>query len=150
MKVFPYLIFAGNAEEVINFYIDNIGGTIELISRFADAPMPSTDEQKNKVLHARFTIGDSLIMASDGQPGETYSGDNISLSVDFSDVDEMKQKFEKLAEGGKITMAVQDTFWGATFGMLTDKYGIQWMFNCDKKPEASTADAADKTLDITA
>ena len=104
MKIFPYLIYAGNAEEAINFYVDTLD-----------------------------------------EPGETYSGDNISLSIDFSDVDEMKLKFGKLAEGGKITMPVDDTFWGATFGMLIDKYGIHWMFNCDKKPVDSTTEVEKKS-----
>ena len=149
MKVIPYLIFSGNAEEVMNFYVDTLDAKIELINRFGDSPMPSTEEQKNQILHARFTIGDSLIMTSDGRAGESYTGDNISLSVDFSDVNEMKEKFDKLGAGGEITMPVQDTFWGATFGMLTDKYGIHWMFNCDKKPGSLTTNTAEKTLDIT-
>lgn len=144
MKIFPYLIYAGNAEEAINFYVETLDAKIEFINRFGEAPMPSTDEQKNKVLHSRFTVGESLLMASDGQPGETYAGDNISLSIDFSDVDEMKLKFGKLAEGGKITMPVEDTFWGATFGMLIDKYGIHWMFNCDKKPVDSPTEVEKK------
>lgn len=150
MKVFPYLIFSGNAEDAINFYVTTLGAKVEFMNRFGESPMPVTEEQKNKILHSRFTIGDSLIMASDGQHGETYSGDNISLSIDFTDVEDMKQKFDKLAGGGKITMPVEDTFWGATFGMLTDKYGIHWMVNCDKKPADSITEAEEKTLDITA
>src|SRR4030081_3925320 len=122
MKVFPYLTYSGNAEEAINFYVETLGAKIEAINRYNEAPMPSSDDEKNKVLHARFTIGGSLILTSDGQPGETYSGDNISLSIDFSDVEDMKAKSEKLAAGGKVRMPVQDTFWGATFGMLTDKF----------------------------
>lgn len=135
MKVFPYLIFPGTAEEAINFYAEAIDAKIEFINRFGEAPMPSTEDQKDKILHSRFTVGNSLMMASDGKPGEVYKGDNISLSIDFTDIADMTAKFDKLAVGGEITMPVQDTFWGATFGMLTDKFGIHWMVNCDKVQE---------------
>lgn len=150
MKVIPYLMFAGTAEEALDFYESALGAKIEIVSRFGDTPMPSAEEQKNKIMHARFTVGGSEVMASDGRPGEQYTGNNVALSIDFEAVEDMKQKFDKLAEGGKVTMPVQDTFWGATFGMLTDKYGIQWMFNCDKKPDTGIASAEEKTLDITA
>lgn len=135
MKVIPYLNFGGTAEAAVNFYVHALDAKIESMSRFGDAPqMPVSEEHKNNILHGRFTIGESLVMVSDGMHGENYSGNNISMSIDFSDVEDMKAKFEKLSEDGKITMPVQDTFWGATFGMLTDKYGINWMFNFDKQP----------------
>ena len=149
MKVVPYLIFAGTAEEAMNFYVESLGAKVQFINRFGDSPIPSTEDQKNQILHASFTIGESLVMTSDGKPGEKYSGNNISLSIDFTDVSEMKEKFDKVAEGGSITMPVQDTFWGATFGMLIDKFGISWMFNCDKKPQAVNKEAQDKTMEIT-
>lgn len=135
MKVIPYLSFAGNAEEALNFYVEALEVKIQFLNRYGDSPMATTEEQKNKILHARFTVGESLVMLSDGRPGESYTGNNISLSIDFKVVTELREKFDKLAAGGQITMPIADTFWGATFGMLTDKFGIQWMFNCDKEQD---------------
>lgn len=133
MKVFPYLNYGGNAEEAVDFYVTTLDAKIEMLSKFSDAPqMPVPEDQKNKILHGRFTIGDSLIMVSDGRSGENFSGNNVSMSIAFSNVGDMKVKFEKLSQGGKVTMPVQDTFWGATFGILVDKYGISWMVNCGK------------------
>jgi PhnB protein len=61
------------------------------------------------------------------------AGNNVHVTLDFVDVDDMAKKFDALSVGGKVTMALNDTFWGARFGMLVDKFGIQWMFNCEKQ-----------------
>jgi PhnB protein len=74
-------------------------------------------------------------MASDGMPGYVANpGNNISLDIDLNDLNEQARIFEALAKGGKVDMPLQDTFWGAKYGMLTDRYGIHWMLNCYKQP----------------
>ncbi len=134
MKLVPYLGFSGNCEEAINFYKDVFNGEITQLGRYGESPMETPEELKEKIMHARLQFGDTLIMFSD-MMGETDAdpGSMISLSIDCDSIDQLERIFPKIAEGGKITMPLQDQFWGARFGMLTDKFGIHWMFNCEKK-----------------
>lgn len=132
MKLNPYLLFSGNAEEALNFYKESLGGEISGLQRFGDTPTPGHEIDKNKIMHARLTFDDNLIMVSDGSK-ESPSEGNVQLSVDVENADQLETVFSKMAEGGKIDMPLQDTFWGARFGMLTDKFGIHWMFNQEKK-----------------
>jgi PhnB protein len=134
-SIVPYLNFNGDAESAFNFYVESIGGKIEFMQRFGDVPN-EMGADKNKILHLTATINGSTLMASDCTPGVTVStGDSISLSLNMGSAAELDEKFAKLAEGGKITMPVEDTFWGARFGMLTDKFGVHWMFNYDYPQE---------------
>jgi PhnB protein len=133
----PYLNFEGTAAKAIKLYESALGAKAENVMRFGDmpsgagAPAPSA-EQKDRVMHARLKIGQGVLMLSDTQPGmELPEGGNMHVSLDFDDVKEMNQRFEALAKDGKVTMPLQDTFWGARFGMLTDAFGIRWMFNCE-------------------
>ncbi|MEO8185410.1 MAG: glyoxalase/bleomycin resistance/extradiol dioxygenase family protein [Deltaproteobacteria bacterium] len=87
-----------------------------------------------RVLHALLRIGAGLIMISDTQPGMPLAlGSNVHICLDFDDPKDMAGKFDALGSGGKVTVPLQDTFWGERFGMLTDAYGINWMFNCELK-----------------
>jgi PhnB protein len=136
MQLNPYLNFAGNAEEALNFYKDALGGEILQIGRYGESPMPSDEDYKNKIMHARLVFDDNLIMVSDVFKGQEVSTKgNITLSLDVEDISKMEEVFGKLSAGGKVTMALQDTFWGARFGMLVDKFGVPWMFNCELKNE---------------
>ena len=128
-----YLFFNGNCEEAMNFYKDATGGTIDSMQRFGDTPMPSADEVKNKIMHAVMTINGATVMFSDesGKSERTF-GNNFSIALDYKDPEAMKVAYDKLSAGGVATMPLQDTFWGATFGMCTDKFGVNWMFNHDK------------------
>ncbi|MEJ7737544.1 MAG: VOC family protein [Chitinophagaceae bacterium] len=132
MKLIPYIMYAGNAEDALNFYKDILGGEIKGIQRYGETPMPSADNYKDKIMHSTFEFDDNVIMVSDSMPGnETTKGSNVHLSLDVKDTAKMDEVFNKLADGGKVSMPLQDTFWGARFGMLTDKFGINWMFNCE-------------------
>ncbi len=96
--------------------------------------MPSDEDYKQKVMHGRLTFGENLIMISDAFKGQEVSTDgNIHLSVDVLETEQIDTVFNKIAEGGKVTMPLQDTFWGARFGMLKDKFGVNWMFNHELK-----------------
>jgi len=129
----PYLFFQGNCEEAVNFYKNCLGGELA-IQRFGDTEMPVEDEYKNKIMHAELNIGDLKIMFSDGAPHKQInSGDNIQLNLGFEDESKQEEVFNKLAEGGTITMPLEITFWQAKFGMLVDKFGISWMVNCSLK-----------------
>ena len=136
MKLFPYLNFPGNCEEALNFYKEALKGEIIQLGRYGESPMKSPEEFKDKIIHGRLQFGDALIMASDVMGGRAVnSGDNISLSVDCDDDQRLEEVFSKMSSEGKITMPLQEQFWGAKFGMLTDKFGIHWMFNCEKKKD---------------
>ena len=130
----PYLHFNGNAEEVLNFYKDVFDCEIIALNRYGDSPMKSDESLKNKIIHSRLKFGDNIIMISDSFNGQLAdSGGNIQLSVEVDDSNKIENVFNKLAEGGKVTMPLAKQFWGATFGMLQDKFGVNWMFNHEEK-----------------
>jgi len=140
MNLVPYIMFNGNCEEALNFYVKCFNGTIENLMRFENSPAEAMAKDKQQVLHAHFRAKDLFFMASDnGSNGATeVDGGKVHLSIDFDNAEEQQVTFATLAEGGRVTMPLADTFWGATFGMLTDKFGINWMFNYDKpKPEGA-------------
>jgi PhnB protein len=133
MQLIPYVIFQGNCEEALNFYAKALGGAIGQISRYGDIPGGDTHGQDpNWIMHTQFSFdGNILFMASDG-PNDAKDSGMVSLSLNFKDAGSIQNVFSKLSDGGTVTMPLQDTFWGATFGMLKDKYGIKWMLNYDK------------------
>jgi PhnB protein len=135
MKLNPYINFAGNAEEAVNFYKNALGGEVVMLNRFGESPMPSDDDWKQKIMHARIVFGgDNIIMISDTRKGELISTNgNIQLSIGMDDEAKTHEVFDKLAEGGKITLPLAKQFWGDVFGMLQDKFGVNWMLNCTEK-----------------
>jgi len=134
MKLTPYIHFKGNAEEAMNFYADALGGNISELKRYGESPMPADEDYKNKVLHGRLVFGENIIMISDTMKGnEVSTNGNIQLSVEITEGNQIDTVFNKMAEGGNVTMPLQDTFWGARFGMLKDEFGVSWMFNHELK-----------------
>jgi len=130
MKLTPYIHFAGNAEEALNFYKEVLNGEVVMLSRYGDSPVPADEDYKQKIIHARLVFGENMIMISDTFKGNAvHTNGNIHLSVDVPDKLQLETVFGKMAAGGKIVMPLQDQFWGATFGMLQDKFGVNWMFN---------------------
>ena len=137
-QLVPYITYNSNAEEAMNFYKSIFGGEIIELSRFEDAPpmdgVEFTDDQKKLVMHATYKVNESIvIMVSDTHPafGGYEPGNNITLSVGTESKAETTKYFNGVAEGGKITMPLEETFWNAYFGMATDKFGVNWMFNFD-------------------
>jgi PhnB protein len=131
----PYLNFNGDAAKAIKLYEKALGAKTEAVMPFSEARgMDIAPEHKNRVMHASLRVDDAVIMMSDTMPDRpVISGGNVHVSLTCDDVADMTKKFEALAAGGKVTMPLQDAFWGAKFGMLTDAFGIHWMFNCDTK-----------------
>jgi PhnB protein len=128
----PYITFNGNCEEAVNYYKDVLGGELLFIQRYGESPMKGMGDDNN-VMHCTLKVGETHIMASDSPEGQpTTAGSNISLAIGSNDPAGAEKMFEKMAEGGSVTMPMQQTFWAERFGMLTDKFGINWMFNCDK------------------
>lgn len=133
-KLDIYLFFGGRCEEALNFYKECIGGEIVSMKTFGDAPGDPDPAMQDKIMHAEFRADEVYFMASDGMGDEQMDpGNAFTLSINLDDAAEQEQIFKKLAEGGEVTMELQDTFWGARYGQLTDKFGIQWMLNCQKE-----------------
>jgi PhnB protein len=132
MKSFgPYLNFNGNTREAMTFYQEALGGTLDLMS-FSDAHVPGPPGSENRLMHARLTSGSAVLMASDTMPHHTFTpGNNMHVNIDCESVDEIERIFAAMSDGATITMPLGDQFWGARFGMLIDKFGIHWMFNCE-------------------
>jgi PhnB protein len=131
----PYLCFEGTAQKAIDLYSKALGAKVEGLMRYGDVP-GNEQPQKNKdlVMHAKLQVGGGVVMLSDVRPGDTAaSGRQVQIALHFDDPVEMGRKFEALSQGGRIELPLQDMFWGAKFGMLTDAFGVSWMFNCDKK-----------------
>lgn len=142
-KLNPYLIFNGTAEKAIKLYENALGAMTENIMRFGDVDAPGmkvSPEHEGRVMHAVLRIGEGVVMVSDSMPDRPVPTEgNVHVALHFTDAAEMAKKFDALAAGGKVTMPLQDTFWGATFGELTDAFRVQWMFNCEKKGAQSKA-----------
>lgn len=132
----PYLNFNGNGREALDFYAKALDGQVVFSQTFGESPMgdKTPEEFKGRLMHAVFQAENVSFMASDGPPGfELVSGNNVSLSLHAPSVDRIEKAYNGLAEGGTITMPLQETFWAQRFGMLVDRYGIQWMFNVEKE-----------------
>ena len=133
MEFAPYLfITGGRCEEALNFYKSVLGGEIKDVMRWKDAPgdMGLPADMGSRIMHSTFSGPGVSFMASDAQPTTTYGDGPISLSVSTDDEAEAKRIFGALSNGGKVEVPLEKAFWGAIFGMLTDKYGIDWMVNC--------------------
>jgi PhnB protein len=132
MKLSPYLNFAGNAEEVVEFYKTALDAELLMLTRFGESPMPSDDDWKQKIMHARIVFGgDNIIMIADAMKGNPFSTKgNIQLSIGLDDEAKTNEIFNNLSEGGTVVMPLAKQFWGDIFGMLQDKFGVNWMLNC--------------------
>jgi len=133
-QINPYLSFNGKCREAMTFYQQCLGGELTL-QAIKDTPMEAQcpDGMKEQIMHSTLVKGDMLLMASDMIGPEGFvKGNDIALSVNCNSEDEIKTYFAKLSQDGKIIDPLKEQFWGATFGVLTDKYGVRWMFNYDK------------------
>ena len=138
-QINPYLNFNGNCEEAFNFYKSVFGGEFPMISRFKDMPpaegQPAMNVDGDKIMHVSLPISRETSLMGSDVGGEwakhNVVGNNIQLSINAESEDEAKRIFSALSEGGRVTMPLDKTFWGALFGMFIDKFGIYWMVNYD-------------------
>lgn len=135
-----YLTFNGKCEEAFNYYKSVFGGEFTYIGRFSEMPQSEeykvSEADKNKIMHVGLPIGASILMGSDCSSEWASSfkhGNNFSVSITASSKKEADKLFTALAEGGQITMPLDSTFWGDYFGMLTDKFGINWMMSYNEQ-----------------
>ena len=134
MKINPYLNFNGQCEAAFKFYEQCLGAKIVVMMTHAGTPMEAhvAPEWRDKILHAGLMVDDQLLMASDAPPDHYKAPQGFSVSLQVTDPAEAERIFHALAEGGKVQMPIQETFWAVRFGMATDQFGIPWMINCEK------------------
>jgi PhnB protein len=133
----PYLNFNGNCGEAFNFYKSVLGGEFSVIQKFKDVPSdhPMPEVEGEQIMHVSLPVGQGTILMGSDRPasmGKPVPGENFSLSLTPETEAEADRLFNGLAAGGKVTMPLAKAFWGAYFGMLTDKFGINWMINCEQ------------------
>lgn len=134
-----YLFFNGKCREAMNFYKECLGGGELHLQEVGGSPAEPfcPAAMKDQILHSSLVKGGIMLMGSDmsdptGAPAGTAPASAVALSVNCSSEEEINSFFNKLSEGGRIIDPLKEQFWGAIFGVLTDKYGIRWMFNYDK------------------
>ena len=135
MQVNSYLLFNGQCENAFKFYTKGLGGKIEAMIPHEGTPAADQvpAEWRSKILHARLTIGDQVLMGSDAPPARFQKPQGFSVNIQVKKPAEAERIFHALGENAQATiMPIQETFWAARFGMLVDQFGTPWMVNCEK------------------
>lgn len=139
MPVTPYLFFNGNCREAIEAYVAIFGGKIEMLMSASDMPPDAwpggvPEDKRDWVMHAAVRLGGGQVMASDNLMEDSKPMDGCSVMIELPTATEGKVAFDRLAEGGEVTMAYEPTFWSAGFGTLRDRFGIRWMVGTSETP----------------
>jgi PhnB protein len=134
MQLNPYLTFNGQCEAAFKFYERCLGGKIIAMMTHVGTPAEQhvPAEWRNKIMHARLTVNDEVLMGSDAPPDHYQQPKGVSVALQIKDPADAERTFNALAENGTIQMPIQETFWATRFGMLVDQFGIPWMINCEK------------------
>ena len=134
MQFNSYLFFDGNCEEAFTTYAKIFGGKIEamLTHEATPASAQTPPEWQKKIIHARLSIGNSVLMASDAPPGRFSKPQGFSVNIGLTDIKEAERIFSALSENAAVTMPLAETFWAHRFGMLTDRFGTPWMVNVER------------------
>ncbi|MDQ3060760.1 MAG: VOC family protein [Pseudomonadota bacterium] len=132
MRVEPYLFFEGRCEEALAFYKTSLGAEVTALMRFRDSPEPIPADMcppgsQDKIMHADFRIGETVLMASDGRATGQPAFQGVSLSLAVPTDAEAQRLFSALAEGGQVQMPLGRTFFASSFGMVADRFGVPWM-----------------------
>lgn len=133
MKIAPYLSFPGECEAAFRLYADCLGGTLGELFRYGGSPMADVvpGDWSDKVMHGSVTIAGQTLMGADTPPARHERPAGFSLSIHLDDAAEAERIFARLSEGGRVTMALEQTFWAKRFGALVDRYGVPWSINCE-------------------
>jgi PhnB protein len=138
----PYLSFDGGCEAAFSLYATCLGGRLGPLFRYAGSPMMDQvpPDWADKVMHGSLELRDRVLMGADAPPGTYQAAQGFSLSLQIANTDEAERVFRELAEGGKVLMPLEKTFWAARFGVLVDRFGIPWQVNCEGSDQAGTAE----------
>lgn len=133
MQLNSYLMFKGQCKEAFEFYAQVLGGKIEAMIPHAGTPAEqhTPPEWRDKIMHARLSVGDSVLMASDVPPDRAEAPKGFYVNIGIKDPKDAERIFQALAENGTVRMPLQQTFWATRFGMLVDRFGTPWMINCE-------------------
>jgi PhnB protein len=134
MKMHPYLSFKGDCEAAFRFYEQHLDGQPGPIFRYAGTELAGSvpADWSDKVMHGSITIGEQVLMAADVAPGAIYEEPKgFSLSLQIKSTADAERMFHALADGGKVVMALEKTFWAERFGMVVDRFGVPWLINCE-------------------
>jgi PhnB protein len=139
MQVSHYLSFKGQCEEAFTFYHQCLGGTLGPLFRYTGSPLADQAPSgwDDKIMHGSVTIGDLVLMGADIAPAQYEEPKGFSLSLQMKSVDDAERIFRGLAEGGKVVMPLEKTFWAARFGVVADRFGIPWLINCEGTDQTS-------------
>jgi len=133
ITVHPYLSFKGKASEAMDFYAEHLNGKIECKMLYSQGPPPTLEEHKNCVMHGVLSFEGATLMFSDVMGdcggGDVIVGTNVTINLNWTDIEAMTKAFNGMSAGGKITMPLDKQFWGATYGSFVDKFDIPWSFN---------------------
>ena len=134
MALNPYLTFDGQCEAAFQFYERCLGGKIVTMMNHEDSPIADQvpADWGKRIMHARLTVGDSVLMGSDSPPEHYEEPKGFSVALQLKQPAEAERVFQALAEGGTVLMPIQQTFWATRFGMLVDRFAIPWMINCEQ------------------
>jgi PhnB protein len=124
----PYLFFAGNCRQAMEFYKSVFGGTLT-VQTYDEVPGQQAEAMKGKIMHASLMNTEVDLMASDSPQADHLGAGKISLSLSGTDDQRLRKIFDGLSAGGRVTSPLKKEFWGDTFGSLTDKFGVEWMVN---------------------
>lgn len=132
--VIPYLNLRGKSVEAIEFYTSALGAQVQFLQRFGEGMQDCPEAMKDQVMHSELKLGDNTLYLSDGSPDQnTNAGGIVTVALGFDDEERCRASFDRLAAGGKVFQPLIDAPWGALFGSLQDRYGINWMFSAEKK-----------------
>jgi PhnB protein len=139
-QVSPYLFFEGRCDEALAFYQQTLGAQVQMVMRFKDSPDPSCPEAMgDKVMHASFVVGSTLLMASDGRCSGQASIQGISLSLTVPTAVDAERVFAALSDGGTVQMPMAETFFSPRFGMVADRFGVSWMVYVKPETDGSVS-----------
>ncbi len=139
MQMNTYLSFKGDCEAAFKFYEKVLGALPGAIFRYGGTPMGDQVQADwhDKIMHGSMTLGDQTLMGADMTPGQYEEPKGFSLSLHIKSTADAERIFNDLADGGKVVMPLEKTFWAERFGMLVDRFGIPWLINCEGADQAT-------------
>ncbi len=135
VAISPYIYLKGNATQAIDFYAGIFEANVTVKATFADGPLKVEDDWRSKIMHSSLSFGDNIVMISDDYEGRNaaFAADSIQLSIAVDDLNVVQKMFDGLSVGGVVKIPLAKQFWGATFGKITDRFGVTWLLNCETK-----------------
>ena len=133
-----YIFFDGQCADAMRFYERTLGGKLQTMMTYGQSPMPDQHQcpasHKDRIMHACLVLDGRMLMASDSPPGMHQPMAGFSISLNYETAEEARRVFDKLADGGNVTMPIAKTFWADAFGAFTDRFGAPWMVGGGLQP----------------